>query len=264
MKILPVFLFCLGASLLLGCTSGRTAGTADGPDPDFHLYLLVGQSNMAGRGEVDAESREGHPRVLMLNKANEWVPATDPLHFDKPPVVGVGPGLAFGKQMAAQSPGARIGLIPCAVGGSPISVWQPGRFYQATGTHPYDEALARAQVALRQGVLKGIVWHQGESDSSPEMAAAYLPKLEQLVQTFRRDLNAPEVPFVAGELGYFRERYQSINHQLRRLPKRVPRSAVASAEGLAHKGDETHFDTSSARKLGQRFAEKMAELQGKR
>jgi hypothetical protein len=251
-------------SLLLGCTSSRSAKRTQSPDPDFHLYLLVGQSNMAGRGEVDAESKEVHPQVFMLTKENQWVPAADPLHFDKPPVVGVGPGLAFGREMAAKSPGTRIGLIPCAVGGSPIAVWQAGKFYEPTGTHPYDDALARAKVAQQQGVLKGIIWHQGESDSSPDMAAGYLPKLEQLIQTFRRDLSSPEVPVVVGELGYYRDQYQNINHQLRQLPERVPRTAVASAQGLVHKGDGTHFDTGSARTLGQRFAEKMAELQRER
>jgi hypothetical protein len=197
----------------------------------------------------------------MLNKANEWVPATDPLHFDKPALVGVGPGLAFGKEMAASSPKARIGLIPCAVGGSPIAVWQAGKRYEATGTHPYDDALARAKAALQQGVLKGILWHQGESDSSPDMAASYLPKLEQLIQTFRQDLSAPGVPVVVGELGYYRDQYQNINRQLSQLPERVPHTAVVSAQGLGHKGDETHFDAASARILGQQFAEKMAQLQ---
>ena len=109
----------LPRSLLANAAASR-------PDPQFHLYLLIGQSNMAGRGPVDAESKVAHPRVLMLNKNREWVSATDPLHFDKA-VAGVGPGLAFGKQMAEANPRVRIGLIPCAVGGTPISAWRRAR-----------------------------------------------------------------------------------------------------------------------------------------
>ena len=87
---------------------------ASQPDPQFHLYLLIGQSNMAGRGSVDAESKAAHPRVLMFDNNREWVPATDPLHFDKA-VAGVDPGLAFGKQMAEEDSKVLIGIIPCAV-----------------------------------------------------------------------------------------------------------------------------------------------------
>lgn len=89
------------------------------------MFLLAGQSNMAGRGTVTPQDRTPHPRVLMLNQAGEWVPAVDPMHFDKP-VAGVGPGRTFGIAIAEANPGVTIGLIPCAVGGSPIDAWQPG------------------------------------------------------------------------------------------------------------------------------------------
>lgn len=133
---------------------------ASQPEAQFHLYLLIGQSNMAGRGLVDAASKVPHPRVLMLNKNREWVAAIDPLHFDKT-VAGVGPGLAFGKQMAEANPQVRIGLIPCAVGGTPISAWVPGKEDKSTRTHPYDDMLERVRVAMQTGVLKGILWHRG-------------------------------------------------------------------------------------------------------
>src|SRR5512137_970156 len=149
------------AALLAG--PGAGSSTAAEPDPAFHLSLLIGQSNMAGRGAADAESRKAHPRVAMLTKELRWEPATDPLHFDKPGA-GVGPGLAFGRQMAEASPQARIGLVPCAVGGTSIKAWVPGAADKATNTHPYDDMLKRMQEAQKAGVLKGIIWHQGESD----------------------------------------------------------------------------------------------------
>ncbi|WP_262888612.1 sialate O-acetylesterase [Hymenobacter sp. HDW8] len=94
----------------------------------FRLYLLIGQSNMAGRGVVAAQDTLPNPRVLRLNQAGQWEVAKDPVHFDKP-VAGVGPGLSFGKALVAQEAGITVGLIPCAVGGSAIALWQPGVFY---------------------------------------------------------------------------------------------------------------------------------------
>jgi hypothetical protein len=255
------FLFLISFFLLASCSVPQQ-GKKAGPDPDFHLYLLVGQSNMAGRGAVDAASKEVHPGVMMLDKSNQWVPATDPLHFDKPAVVGVGPGLAFGLEMAGKSAKkVRIGLVPCAVGGSPIDAWQPGGYDKPTNTHPYEEALARARAAQQSGVFKGIIWHQGESDSSPEKAAVYLPKLISLVANLRRELDDDRLPFIAGELGYYQEAFQRINAQLPLLPRQVAHTAVVSARGLNHKGDATHFDTASARELGRRYAAAMVQLQ---
>src|SRR5262245_32294917 len=84
--------------------------SADEPEK-VHLYLLIGQSNMAGRGKVEAEDKKPHTRVLMLNKEDQWVPAVDPLHFDKGSA-GVGPGLTFGKTLAEADKEVTIGLIP--------------------------------------------------------------------------------------------------------------------------------------------------------
>src|SRR5690606_11359758 len=121
------------------------------PDKEqFHIFLLVGQSNMAGRGKVSQEDRTPVPRVLMLNKENQWVPAVDPLHFDKSSA-GTGLGKTFGIEIAKDHPEVTVGLVPCAVGGSPISAWEPGAYDRATRTHPWDDALKRANVALEAG-----------------------------------------------------------------------------------------------------------------
>ncbi len=229
---------------------------ASEPDPNFHLYLLVGQSNMAGRGKVDEESRKSEPRVLMLDKELKWVPAVDPLHFDKPSA-GVGPGLAFGKRMASESPPeVRIGLIPCAVGGTSIKLWMPGG-------KPYDDMLVRARAAMRAGALKGIIWHQGEANRGE--AQTYGASLTVVVARMRQDLDAPQVPFVAGELvGYQPETIESskaFNAALNAIQPPIAYFAVVSAEGLTHKGDNLHFNTVSARILGTRYAEAILRLQ---
>lgn len=225
------------------------------------LYLLIGQSNMAGRGPLTEEYEDfGSENVLMLDKENNWVPAKNPLHFDKPKVAGVGPGLSFGIAMAKKRNTHTIGLIPCAVGGTSINDWQPGGYDKATNTHPYDDMLVRLNDALKSGILKGVIWLQGESDSSPEKAATYLSKLGELIQRLRSVANNSSLPFVAGELGQYRQEYQNINKELARLPNQVANTAIATSEGLTDKGDRTHFDSKSATEYGKRFAKKMEML----
>jgi hypothetical protein len=231
----------------------------------LHLYLLVGQSNMAGRGVVTAADKIPHERVLMLNKAGEWVPAVDPLHFDKPTAVGVGLGRSFADTVAAATSGVTIGLIPCAVGGSPIDAWKPGYFYNATQSHPWDDAMRRARLALQAGTLKGILWHQGESDSNREAAPAYEAKLHDLVSRMRAELNAPTVPFIVGQLGRFEgspwnEFKTQVDRAHRELPAKVPHTAFVSSEGLADKGDKTHFTAEAYREFGKRYAEAYLKL----
>ena len=228
---------------------------------NFHLFLLVGQSNMAGRGALTPADKSPDPagRVLMLNQAGEWVPAVDPLHFDKPKAVGVGLGRTFALEVARATPGVTIGLIPCAVGGSPIDAWQPGAYYQPTQSHPWDDALRRARLALQTGTLKGILWHQGESDSSRDLAPAYETKLHDLVARFRRELSAPNAPFIVGQLGVFAdspwsEHKQRVDRAHRDLPQKVKLTAFVPADGLNHKGDKTHFSAAAYREFGRRYA----------
>ncbi|MEI6948370.1 sialate O-acetylesterase [Paraflavisolibacter sp. H34] len=229
------------------------------PDPNFHVYLLIGQSNMAGRGRPDSESKRPHPQLLMLDKENHWVPATDPVHFDKPGSAGVGPAISFAQEMLGNDKHTRIGLVPCALGGSPIRVWQPDSVYLQVW-HPYDDALRRARLAMQQGVLQGILWHQGESDNTRGRSALYLDNLKTLVRRLRTDLGLPDLPFVAGEIGYFnKDNY--INPVVNQLPQQVPQTAVVSARGLTDKGDRLHFDTPSARELGKRYAAALKGLQ---
>jgi len=245
-------------TLWLLCCAMQLAAQDAITDSNFHVYLLIGQSNMAGRGVVDAESTQVNPRILMLDSLNNWVPATDPVHFDKPNVAGVGPAIGFANEMLKGNDKIRIGVIPCAWGGSPISVWKPDSVYLKA--HPYDDAIKRATIAKQQGMLKGILWHQGESDNNAARAAIYLEKLQQLITRLRNDLHQPQLPFVAGEIGHF-NKVDIINAVINRLPVTVNNTAVVSANGLTDKGDQLHFDTPSARELGKRYAVAMRQLQ---
>jgi len=225
---------------------------------NFHLFLLIGQSNMAGRGTVEPSDKIAHPRVLTLNKDGEWVPAVDPIHFDKN-IAGVGLGRTFGIEIADATPGAKIGLIPCAVGGTAIDKWLPGALDPATKTHPWDDMLRRAKLALPAGTLQGILWHQGESDAKRDLAPAYAASLVSLIGRLRDELNAPTVPFIVGQLGNFAgkpwdEFQRQLDQTLRDLPAKVPHTAFASADGLTDRGDKLHFDSASYRELGKRYA----------
>ncbi|MCF2446759.1 sialate O-acetylesterase [Dyadobacter sp. CY345] len=224
----------------------------------FHLYLLAGQSNMAGRGVVENEDKTTHPRVWMLNKSNQWELAAEPLHFDKPTVAGVGPGFAFAKEMAKMDTNIVIGLIPCAVGGSPIGVWEPKKYYEPTKTHPYDDAIRRTKIAMKKGILKGILWQQGESDSDSVKSGVYSTKLELLVKNFRKSLKIKYLPFVAGLIADFyivnHPYANTINEAIEQLPNQTKHTAFVSSTALKHKGDDTHFDSPSARELGKRYA----------
>ena len=255
-----LLVFCLLSGV--GQVGAQAPAAHPSPDPNFHLYLLMGQSNMAGRGPItEALQNVGNARVFMLNATGEWVLARHPVHFDKPKVAGVGPGLSFGVAMAEANPSIRIGLVPCAVGGTAISRWQPGAYDDITKTHPYDDAVLRIQNAMGYGVVKGLLWHQGEADSNPTAAAAYLPKLSEFIGRVRLLTGQPELPVVVGELGRFKENNISFNAQLLHLPDAVPHTAVATSENLVDKGDQTHFDGPSADEFGRRYAVLMQALQ---
>ena len=225
-------------------------------DTNFHLYLLVGQSNMAGRGKIALEDKVAVPRVLMLNKGNEWVSAVDPIHFDKT-IAGVSLGRTFGIEMAKVNKEVKIGLIPCAVGGTPIRRWQQqGDLYRA--------ALKRAKIAQKDGVIKGILWHQGEGDSGKEATAKiYEAQLHAMITAWRKDLGGVNIPIVVGEMGRFYKRAKFkhlVDAALKALPSKMKYAAWVSAEGLEHKGDVVHFNAASYRELGKRYAAKMQAL----
>lgn len=245
-------------------TSAQSASTPESVDTSFYIYLVMGQSNMAGRGKVEGKyARMKHRRVLMMNKDREWVKARHPVHFDKPAIAGVGPALSFGIEMAKAHKKKRIGLVPTAVGGTSIQLWKPRAYDDKTDTYPWDDAVVHIREAMKEGVIKGVIWHQGESDSSPEKAAHYLEDLKELIQRVHGLVGDSSLPFVAGELGQYKDQYQNINKVVDKLSQEVSFTAVASSDGMTPKDDGVHFDSRSADLMGRRMAEKMQELEAK-
>lgn len=230
------------------------------PKERFHVYLLLGQSNMAGRGALDAEATAENPRILALSPDGAWVPARDPLHVKIGRVEpGAGPGISFAKAMLNNEPDAVIGLVPCAVGGSPLKRW-------VKGGDLYAQAVARARVAEKKGVLKGVLWHQGETDSDQlPWAESYEARLAGMIQDLRTDLARPDLPFVVGQLGEFlpADKHPGVDivrASIKAVAARVPRVGYADSAGLGHKGDNLHFDTPAARELGLRYARALHAL----
>lgn len=228
------------------------------------VYLLIGQSNMAGRGAVDDAAKVPSPKVLVFNKEMVWTPAVDPLHWDKPAIAGVGPGRAFAEAVLAARPGVEIGLVPAAFGGSSLDEWMPGKPH-------YVNAVARAKAAVASGgKLRGILWHQGEADSGKtELAESYPERFGVFLAALRKDLDAEDVPFVVGQLGDFVEaRKESpfavrVNEQLASLPAKYRNVGFAEARGLKDLGDQLHFNTEAARELGRRYAAVYLKMAGK-
>jgi hypothetical protein len=255
-------LFALGSCLsAFAAPEPAVTAVALPAKTQFHLFLLAGQSNMAGRGSVTAlspQARAIDPRVLALDKTLAWQPAVDPVHWDKSSA-GAGLGKPFGKQVAARVPGVVVGLIPTACGGSSISVWAPGQLFDQTNSHPYDDALIRARMAMKSGVLKAILWHQGESDVNAQNAPLYEQRLIELIVRFRTDLQSAELPFIIGQLGQFAGKpwdawQKEVDRAQQAVATKLKNVFFVSSAGLTS-GDKLHFDTTSQQVLAGRFVD---------
>jgi hypothetical protein len=229
------------------------------PKDRLHVYLLIGQSNMVGRDRPRPLDRRTQPRILMLGTDLQWAPAADHLPHEEGACKGVGPGMSFARRMAERAETATIGLVAAAWGGTPISRW-------VKGADLYEKAIALARFAQRDGVLKGILWMQGESDScNLQLATSYRAKLVRLIGDLRDELGAPGVPFLIGEIGQFEHpdfpHYQTVNEALRAVAAEVPNAGFVSVRGVTHMGDQAHLDVPSQRRMGKAFAAEMLRLQ---
>ena len=225
----------------------------------LNIFLLIGQSNMAGRGVLSEIPALRNPDVFMFRN-DCWITAEEPLHTDKPEIAGIGLGMSFAVKLIEESDLAPIGLIPCAVGNTPLARWMPG-------ADLYKSAVSVAKTALQNGDLKGILWHQGEGDSgNHDDAASYGKRFHYMIESLRSELSAENVPVIAGELGSFlqynkgSEFFELVNQQLRGLEGSLHRYACVSAKKLCDNGDSLHFTSVSLREFGLRYAKEFLEL----
>jgi hypothetical protein len=227
------------------------------PYDQFRVFLLAGQSNMAGHAEVQAADARPHPRVLSLSPQGRWQQAREPLHRQRFQLRGLGPGLTFGRAMAEAWPDRSLGLVPCALGGSAVQHWQSTAPYR--GVRLYARLLSQAQRARQDGPLCGLLWHQGESNAT---AAHYPGFAEQLVDLFdrlRSDLAQPDLPIFVGEIGAWLPpepfpHAGDVNRQLANLCRQQAHWHLVPAADLPPQPDRVHFSREAARTLGRRYA----------
>lgn len=219
------------------------------------IYLLIGQSNMAGRAAVTPELAGELKGAWLLNDKGEWEAAKNPLNRYSTIRKGLGaqklgPGYGFAQELLRLRPEVAIGLVVNAKGGSKIEVWTKGGKF-------FNDAVTRTKQAMAAGgELKGICWHQGESNASDP---AYLEKATDLIAAFREAFDNENLPFVVGETCKAQSD-RAVNAQLNELAASVPHTACVKSDGLMAFDGNTHFDTAAQLELGKRYASEMLRL----
>ena len=146
----------------------------------------------------------------------------------------------------------------------------PAIFEKAIGhSDEYDDALKRAKLAAKAGVIKGVLWHQGEADTVKQGdAESYEARLARMFKDLRADLKQPELPIVVGQLGDFlsetpekNPHAETVRAALKHVPQAVPNVGFADSAGLNHKGDKLHFNAEGAKELGIRYSKAMQQIQ---
>jgi hypothetical protein len=210
---------------------------------------------MAGRGFLKdvAPIYDENIKVLVNGR---WQTMTEPVSHDRP-MSGASLAATFAGAFRLQNPEQQIGLIPCADGGTSLDDW-------SVEGALFGHAVLQAKLALRESKLAGILWHQGENDSFSGLSGQYYQKLSVIVDALRSELNAGDIPFVAGGLGdflsggrygqYFTE-YRMINKALLHFADTKPRCYFVTAAGLSANPDDLHFNAASLRIFGIRYFE---------
>lgn len=221
------------------------------------IYLCIGQSNMAGRATIEEQDKDSLTNVVLFtgNQEKFWEKAANPLNKYSTVKKNIkmqrlGPVYSFGKELSRKQPNKKIGLVVNAKGGTSIEEWEPGSLL-------YNEAIQQTKQALQFGELKGIIWHQGESNSSKPNQ--YLPKITTLIEALRKEFGKPNLPFVAGQLSPDKPKRKRFNEMLLLLPSSVNNTAVVTTE-QTETIDKTHFNSESQRLLGKRYADALLIL----
>ncbi|MEO6330277.1 MAG: sialate O-acetylesterase [Ginsengibacter sp.] len=228
---------------------------------NFYIFILAGQSNMAGRGFIQPQDTVSSPQVFTLNKDDEWVYAKEPLHYYEPERTGLDCGLSFGKKLAAlYGKNITIGIVPCAIGGSSIEQWLGDSTYRNVTL--YTNLLKKVKAAAESGTIKGLLWHQGETNAGVNNYKNYRQKLEMFFTKIRKDVNNAVLPVYAGELSSFLDRKtnpfaDSVNNDLHVLSAAIKNMYVIKTSDLTPKSDTVHFDSPSQRTMGKRFAKRV-------
>ena len=260
-------------------------GKAFSQDPNFYIYLCFGQSNMEGNARIEAQDTltvDNRFQVMetldcpdLKRTKGNWYTAVPPLCRCH---TGLTPADYFGRSMVANLPkNIRIGVINVAVGGCKIELfdkdnyasyvstapeWMIGMIKEYDG-NPYERLVEMAKLAQKDGVIKGILLHKGESNTNDTL---WPKKVKVVYDNLMKDLNlkAQNVPLLAGEMLNTDQQgaCASMNKTVATLPQTIPNSHVISSEGCPGKADHLHFTAEGYRVLGERYARQMLTISG--
>ena len=256
------------------------------PDPNFHIYLAFGQSNMEGQGDIGSQDKSVDERFQLLWSADagscnqgaskgKWIKAIPPLAHCQG--AKLGPADYFGRTMVEKTdPQIKVGIIVVAIAGCSIDLfdktgyanyarsqqsWMTQRI-NTYGGNPYGRMIEMAKKAQEEGVIKGIIFHQGETDAGN---GQWPSKVKSVYDNIIKDLGlGSDIPFLAGEV--LRSGSSSgANNNISKLPQQSKNFYVVSSEGFNQAlgdGQNVHFTSQEYRDFGKRYAEKMIEVLG--
>jgi hypothetical protein len=271
-----------GLSLLAGLLFAASA--APSRDSNFYVFLCFGQSNMEGFPGVEQQDKTVDERFQVLaavdfpdmdRKKGNWYPAVPPLCRSN---TGLCPADYFGRTLVSRLPAnIKVGIVNVSVAGCKIELFDKVNYQSYTSTvapwmtniikiysgNPYEHLVEMGKLAQKDGVIKGILLHQGESNPNDR---DWPLKVKAIYDNLIADLNlkAEEVPLLAGELVNADQNgaCAAMNSIIAELPKTIPNSYVITSQGCTSRPDRLHFNAAGYRELGTRFGLKMISLLG--
>ena len=253
------------------------------PDPDFHIYLCFGQSNMEGQAAIEDADCSYDERFWMMSTVDCGIRQLGKWYNALPPLSRCGKGLCpadyFGRSMLANlDEKKQVGVVVVAVGGCAIDLFDPDGWeanvkgmtdtwqiaaVNEYGGNPLGRLMDCAKQAQERGVIKGILLHQGETDAYND---TWLQKVKKIYEYMLKELNlnAKDVPLIAGETASEDQGgiCSHANPTINRLPSVIPTAHVVSSAGCTLMDDKVHFNTAGQRKLGRRYAKEMLKTMG--
>lgn len=228
----------------------------------IHSFLLIGQSNAAGRGFANEVEPIINEKISVLRNGRWW-PMYVPVNPDRV-TAGINLMESFADAYSNEKQ-VRVGIIPCADGGTSLEQWSVDGVL-------FDHACYMAELAQRTSTIAGVIWHQGEADCSDLLYPHYEEKFTKIMKAFKERLNLNDVPFLLGGLGEYLVHYPGgahfknyvyINEALEKIAKENPMTGFVSAKGLSSNPDYLHFNAQSLREFGLRYYQEFKKLEDK-
>lgn len=226
------------------------------PKKNVWVFVMAGQSNMAGRGIVEPQDTITDKRIFSVNASGQLIYAREPLHFNDPKMAGLDCGLSFARELTDNLPDdIYILMLPAALGGSSVSQWLGDSLHR--NIKLLSNFREMVKTGKKYGTVKGILWHQGESDANETDIPLYKERLAELISIFRKYAGKKHLNVMIGELGSFSENnrnWQIINTIIKEYSSGDKYTLTVNTGDLAHKGDKVHFNSEGQREMGRRFA----------